>query len=266
MLLFAAIAVVAAVAWAVQPWFRIIDPTAPMSNAHALNATVQAAWFQAAGSIGAIFVAIVLAAHQQRRSERLASAERQRQRSHAEAYLMTAFAGVIRECGSKGPKACKISQALPLADQKPDLTDLAELFTLKSAGVLESRIEDCRALDAASGRQLIIEASGIISYNKTLSDLLFSYGQNPSPGNLQRLLVVVAERLHRCHESAIKGILLVDPAAIEHHGPELLSDPRWLEEHLSDGGENSSDQASPPTESVSDQAAERGQPGAAGRD
>lgn len=239
----AAIAVVA-VAWIVQPWFQVIDPTAPMSSADALNATVQAAWFQAAGSIGAILVAIFLAAYQQRRSERLASEERQRQRGHAEAYLMTAFAGVISECSSKGPKACKISKALLLVDQKPDLTDLTELFTLKSAGVLESRIEDCRALDASSGRQLIIEASGIIGYNKTLSDLIYSYGQNPGPENLQRLLVIVAERLHSCHESAIKGIMLVDPAAIEHYGAEMLSEPRWLKEHLVDGGDIPNSEAS----------------------
>ena len=251
-----AIAVVAAVAWAAQPWFQVIDPTAPMSSADALNATVQAAWFQAAGSIGAIFVAIVLAAHQQRRSERLASEERQRQRGHAEAYLMTAFAGVISECSSKGPKACKISKLLP-ADQQADLVGLTELFTLKSASVLESRIEDCRALDAASGRQLIIEASGIISYNKTLNDLLYSYGQNPSPTNLQRLLVTVAERLHSCHESAIKGIMLVDPAATEHYGPDMLSEPRWLEEHLAEGGNSSNDQENPPTKTVPRQAAEQ---------
>lgn len=193
----------------VYPHYSRIRTTVPLSPADETMATVQAAWFQAVGSVLAIFAAFLIARHQFRLSERSQELERVRQFVIAKGWLSSALSGVALECGVKGSiLAMALDGRLDLP-MRPER--LAAIFSLKSVDALGAVRWTIGHYDAGSGRALAQNFMSIEAYNRTLPDLAYSHGEHPNVDQSLIIIRALASRLRGIQPTAADSILLADP-------------------------------------------------------
>jgi hypothetical protein len=193
----------------IYPHYSRIRMTTPLSANDATMATVQATWFQAIGSVLAIFAAFLIARHEFKLSERSQQLERDRQFVIAKGWLSSALSGVALECGVKGSilaMALDGRLELPIRPER-----LAAMFSLKSVDALAAVRWTIGHYEVKSGHLLAQNFMSIEAYNRTLPDLAFSHGDHPDMDQSLVIIRALASRLHGIQPTAAQAILLADP-------------------------------------------------------
>ena len=161
-------------ALAFQPWFLLIDVLHPLSQTDATIATVQAAWFQAIGSILAIGAAIWVGHASDVRARQLLHEDRHRQATIAASSLSLRLGQVASECRQKAYIIGTIRQAMEgehddqMVNLPADMPPLLDIFLLTPENLKAEFRAWTLLFDHDSGIKASIALDFIETYNFTI--------------------------------------------------------------------------------------------------
>ena len=174
------------------------------------SALVQAAWFQAIGSIAAIVAAIWVAKRQSETSRELVEEERRRRASIEAGALIPAFHGVALEARTKGRWVLELARSADystlLGTQKSD----ARRMRLHSIELLVPHYNAVGSLSTTTGMNMALAFAYVTPYNITLDDVLTRSARGEE--DLRKIFYDVARRMATAQQVSRNALLL-----LRHH-------------------------------------------------